>query len=261
MLLASSDVLPPAELATPVWLDAMSAAVGGVFGALTARRADLDVMGALFIAVATGIGGGLIRDTLLQRGTPAALTNPWLVPTALGAALVGLLFARPVVRLTLLLTLLDALFLGIYSIVGTEKAFRADLPLLSCVLLGVVTGVGGGLLRDILVGDRPMLLLPGAVYASAAAGGTTLFTVALALGGSTAVWFVPALALTVLMRLGSLRFGWNTPGPAAVDARMATVTSWPARLVRRSKPATPGGPAHDEPPRPGRGTRRGPDQR
>ncbi|SHN45089.1 trimeric intracellular cation channel family protein [Cryptosporangium aurantiacum] len=222
-----------AALTIPAWLDAASAAVGGLFGALTARQAGLDLMGSVVIAVATGLGGGLLRDTLLQRGTPVALTNPWLISTALVAALGGILFARVATRLSTPFALLDALFLGVYSVVGADKAVRAELPLVSCVLLGVITGVGGGVLRDILVGDRPVLLRPGAVYATAAALGATLYAVPVSLTGNAGVWFGPAVALVVALRLGAIRLGWSTPSPEAVDARVAAVAALPARLARR----------------------------
>ncbi len=221
-------------LATPVWLDATSAAVGGLFGALTAWRVRLDVTGTLLIALITGLGGGLIRDTLLQQGTPVALTNPWLVSIALAAGAAGILFARLIKRLTAVLTLLDALFLGVYSIVGVDKAVRAELPLVSCVLLGVITGVGGGLLRDVLVGDRPVLLLPGTMYATAAAVGASIFAIALGAGGHAEVWFFLALMVVVVLRLGSLRLGWNTPQPETVNVKFERIATAPRRIVRRT---------------------------
>jgi uncharacterized membrane protein YeiH len=235
LALAPSGGPADAGLAVPVWLDAASAAVGGLFGALTAWRVRLDVMGTLLIALVTGLGGGLIRDTLLQRGTPVALTNPWLVPTALAAGLAGLLFAHMIKRMTGVLIVLDALFLGIYSIVGADKALRAELPIVSCVFLGVITGVGGGLLRDLMVGDRPVLLLPGAVYTTAAAVGAAAFTIAVATGGRTEVWFLAALGLVVILRLASLRWGWNTPQPDAVNARFDSIVMLPRRVVRSGR--------------------------
>lgn len=187
--------------------------LAGVFlfaltGAMAAIRKGFDVVGLLTIAGATGLGGGVLRDLLLGIAPPAALREPRFLIAAVAAGLVGLLFGARIDRFRPAFTALDALGLGAYAAVGAQKALSAGLSGTSATLLGVVTAVGGGVLRDLLSGAAPLTFLPGHVYTLAALAAAGAYTL-LAPGWVAAA---AAVALAVALRLLSLRLDWRT-GP------------------------------------------------
>lgn len=204
----------------PLGVDLAAVALGGLSGAVVAVRHRFDVGGVVVLAIVTGLGGGIIRDTLLQRGTPVALTSPWLLPAAVVAGCVTFLFSATVATNATwtgrLYTVLDASFLAVYAAVGTAKGLEAGLPAVTCVLLGVATGTGGGLLRDVIVNTQPDLLRPGAFYASAAAVGCTVEVVLVRQGGlSTGAGYI-SIVVIVALRLVSVWRGWESPEPTDV---------------------------------------------
>src|SRR4029453_7994930 len=107
------------------------------------------------LALATGVGGGMVRDLLIGADPPAALRVPVYLPGVALAALLALMFASWIARVNRLLDVLDALLLGLWTVMGAEKALVYQLPIPSVVFLGVVTATGGGVLRDLLSGSAP----------------------------------------------------------------------------------------------------------
>lgn len=193
----------------PLALDLAGVFLFALTGALAAIRKGFDVVGLFTIALATGLGGGVLRDLLLGAAPPGALREPRFLISAGSAALLGWIFGARIDRFRPAFTLLDALGLGAYAAVGAQKALAAGLGAGAATLLGVVTAVGGGILRDLLSRDAPLTFLPGHVYtlaALASAGAYTLLAPA---------WIAAptAVALAVALRLLSLRLDWRT-GPA-----------------------------------------------
>ncbi len=213
------DAASQALAIIPVWVDISAAALGGVLGSLAAVRARYDINGALIVGVATGLGGGMIRDALLNTGLPSALTSPWLLPTAIIAALVTFLFGRQAHlvhdRVGPVVIVLDAVFLAEYTIVGVERGLAAGLPFVSVVFIGVITGVGGGILRDLLLHRSPTVLNPGKLEAAASLIGAALQTGAAYLIGPVWALLVGFVIVTTL-RLCSAFLGWETR-PALAD--------------------------------------------
>ncbi len=209
----------------PTWVDVVAAGVGALSGGLVAVRARFDINGTLLLAIVTGLGGGIIRDVLLSAGPPVAFRSPQLLPTTLAVGLVVVIFARNVDRIAArvgrLVIVTDAVFLGVYSIVGTAKGLNAYLPATSCVLLGVLTGLGGGLIRDILVNEQPEVLRPGAFVAMTSVAGCTLYVVAVGAGldafGSVALAVTSGLVIVALRLLAVWR-GWESPSAAELPA-------------------------------------------
>jgi len=180
---------------------------------LAALRRGYDIVGLFALAFVTGVGGGLLRDGLfIQQGPPAVTADSRYILVILLAGLVGLFFHNWVRRLTRGIALLDALGLGAYAVVGVEKSLAAGLSIAAAVLVGVINAVGGGLLRDMLVRDEPLLLKPGQFYALAAFGGCLLFVLLV-------VYFrMPApraglitVAATFVFRVLAIQFNWRTP--------------------------------------------------
>jgi uncharacterized membrane protein YeiH len=216
--------ITPIKLVAPQY-EIAATFVGAVSGSLIAVRKRFDIMGVLTIAIVNGLGGGIIRDVLLQKYGIAAFQHQYLLWTALFAGLVGFFFAELIRRGRLMFMLVDSLSLGLFAIIGSDKALSAQLGIVPVILLGVITATGGGILRDVLTGEVPQALQPGSMYAFAATVGTSAFVLML-------VWLnlvkplaaFTAVALILGLRLFSIFLGWQTPTP--VD-----LTPWIARAV------------------------------
>ncbi len=165
-----------------VWLDLAGVFFFAVSGSLLAARKQFDIIGSLLLASVVSLGGGVIRDIIINAGPPAAFTNPaYLAPPLLATVLVYFLFSS-VQRFTSLLILFDAGGLALFCITGTLKALDAGMNPVAAVLLGVTTAVGGGLLRDITANEVPQLFDPRDLYALPAFAGAAL-TVVLSVTG------------------------------------------------------------------------------
>jgi uncharacterized membrane protein YeiH len=198
----------PASLIEAVDLAAVLAS--GLSGALLASNKRFDLGGLAFLTMVAGLGGGLIRDVLLQRGLPVALSTPNYLLTVILAALLGYFFEKSVRRVLPLLTVVDGLGLGLYTVTGCIRASQAGLGPLPTVVVGVLTAVGGGILRDVLAGDAPVIFQR-EVYATAALMGSVLFVVLSKLGADTQLAAVAGFLSACGLRLVSVWRGWNLP--------------------------------------------------
>ena len=191
-------------------LDLLGVFVFGLSGASLAVEQGLDLFGVLVLAVAAALGGGLLRDVLLGALPPAALQDSRYLLVAVVAGVVTLLAARYVQRLAPLVRLLDAAGLGLFVAAGTAKALSAGLGTAPAMALGCLTGIGGGIVRDLLVGQVPTVLrrelyaVPALLGASAVCLGDGLH----ARPGPTAV--VAAGLVFALRMLGVWR-DWHFP--------------------------------------------------
>lgn len=202
---------------------------GALAGALVGVRLRFDLVGVLTLAVISGLGGGIIRDLLLNTGV-YALENPRLLISAVVAGLVVFFFFTVADRLQWSLFLIDAISLGIFAAIGSDKALLAGLAIVPALLLGTITAVGGGLLRDVLTNDVPQVLRPGGFYASVAvAGCVTYVSLVSWLGVVKPLALLVAVVLVVVLRLITYWLGWQTP--TATDLT-PIVASAPRHAVR-----------------------------
>jgi uncharacterized membrane protein YeiH len=181
-------------------------------GALAGLKRGYDVIGVFVLAVIAAGGGGMIRDGLLiSQGPPGLLTDPYYLMMALAATVVTLLFHRLVDRLGKAIAVIDALGLGAYAVHGLQLAMQAGLSLPGVVLSGMITAVGGGVLRDILVREEPLLFKPGQFYALVALGGCLLFLGLVGFGVAAPNHAALAtVATTFALRMLAIRFNWRT---------------------------------------------------
>lgn len=200
---------------TPLWLDLLTVAMAGVTGALMGVSLRFDIVGVTALAFLTGLGGGIIRDLLLGQ-VPVAIRGNDYVITAVAAAAVGFFFARWVRRFGWVLTWFDAASLGLFGVIGTSKALANGISVAPAILVGIVTAVGGGALRDVFTGQPPEIFKPGQLRALAVLGGVLVYVgldrLDVRLSVSTAV----AMLVTFALRMGALKLGWTTP--TAIDA-------------------------------------------
>jgi uncharacterized membrane protein YeiH len=211
--------VPEPEFATPlVVLDLTGIFFFAVAGALVAVRKNLDLFAALVLGGITGLGGGFIRDVLIGATPPAALTD-WrylLVPVLAG--LLTFAFHPAVSRLERVVTLFDAFGLAVFCVTGALKAVEFGLGPVPAALMGMVTGIGGGMIRDVLVGSVPVIF-EGVLYATPALAGAAI---AVLLDRADLPFLVVAAAgfsTCLTWRLLALVRGWRAPlpkGPANV---------------------------------------------
>lgn len=208
-------------LQVPLWIDLTAVVVGALAGAGIAARERFDIVGALLLAVVMGLGGGIIRDLLLGL-RPVAVTSRYYLPTAAIAAVAGYLFSSLMRRFGAIFVVLEALSVGLFTVVGVEKALLYDLPYVSAIFIGVSAAVGGGVLVD-LIARRPVEIVHrGPWNATAALVGASVYTVAAALNAPTGVCQAAAFAVVVGMRLAALRWGLHAPAPADVGHKFTT---------------------------------------
>ncbi len=191
-------------------LDLLGVFFFALSGSLLAARRQFDLVGSLLLASLTGLGGGVIRDLVLGV-TPIAFSSPvYLAPPLLATLVVFFLHAR-VERLGKPLLVFDAAGLGLFCTTGAIKALDLGMNPVAAAVLGVTTGVGGGLLRDVVANRDPQLFDTRDLYAIPAMLGAGLVTLAWVLGWSS-VWVTLAVAMLVfLLRILSLRFRWVAP--------------------------------------------------
>lgn len=198
------------QFVLPIAFDLAATFLFAVTGALVAMRKGYDFIGVFVLALVTGVGGGLLRDGLFLQQVPAMLDSRYLLAVTVAAA-IGLLFGELLNRFSVFFMLVDALGLGIYAVVGAQKTLDLGLDWVPALLIGVINAVGGGLMRDMLTYEAPLVFRPGEFYAAAALAGCAVF-IALAVGLQ-----LPAhqaafagIAVTLAVRMASVRFGWRT---------------------------------------------------
>jgi uncharacterized membrane protein YeiH len=202
---------PPVLLA----LDLAGTLAFAVNGALTALRvARLDIVGVVTLGMITALGGGIIRDVLLDRLPPATFSDWRYLAVAAGGGLVAFLFGRRLDRLTTLITVMDAAGLSLFAVTGAGTALDLGLGPAPAAILGAVTGVGGGTLRDVLVRRIPSVLSSG-LYAIPALVGATATVVVTELGVYDVPTAVGAAALCFGIRMIGVHFDLDAPTPPA----------------------------------------------
>ncbi|GAB2448145.1 putative membrane protein YeiH [Conyzicola lurida] len=197
----------------PAWADILAIGIGSLQGALFAaqfRDRRLDLLGVAVIGIATGFGGGILRDVLLNQ-LPAAMQSNWYLPTAVIAALVGMFLERIFSRLSKVITVLDALTIGLFGAIGTTKALAVGVPPVPAVFLGAVSAVGGSILRDLLLNLPIAIMQVGSLYAIAALAGTSSIVVSIAFGVNVTIAAVVGVVVTFGVRILAVLFNWSLP--------------------------------------------------
>jgi uncharacterized membrane protein YeiH len=184
-------------------------------GALTALRiARLDIVGVVTLGMITALGGGIIRDALLDSLPPATFSDWRYLAVAAGGGLVAFVFGRRLERLNTPITLLDAAGLSLFAVTGASKAIVHGLGPAQAVILGTITGVGGGTIRDVLIRQVPSVLRSG-LYAIPALVGATITVVVGLVGGYHPATAIVAAAVCFGIRMVGVRFDLNAPTPPA----------------------------------------------
>ena len=194
-------------------LELVGVLVGAMSGALAAVRKQFDVFGIMVLAWAAGLGGGILRDVLIGAVPPVGISNWRFIMTAVVGATVIYFFHPRLERARRFIVVLDAGALALFSVVGTIKGLEYGTTLTAAVVVGVMTGVGGGVLRDLLSGEVPVVLHHRQLYAIPALLGSTATAVLWWQEAITTATSVTVVIAVFALRVGALRFQLKAPGP------------------------------------------------
>lgn len=202
----------PTMFTLPVWFDLGATFAFALTGALAAMKRGYDIVGVFFLALVSGIGGGLIRDGIfLQEGITPLLTKPNYLYVILAAVLIGIVMGERVHHFNRVIAMVDALGLGAFACFGVQKSLMVGLGPTAAVFVGVINAVGGGLLRDIITREEPLTFRPGQFYVLVALAGAVIFVALAVQSGidATTAAFI-SIAVTFLFRMLTIIFNWRT---------------------------------------------------
>ena len=190
--------------------DYLAVIIGAITGALFAVARKLDIVGTVAIGVITAYGGGIIRDMLLNSHGFFFMQHPLLIVACACIAAVVFVFSRSARKLESGLFYADALSMSWFALAGTVKSWNADVGIVLAIVLGTVTAVGGGALRDICTGETPVIFKAGNFYAISAFLGATFFVACESLGAPILVSSIGCVVISFMLTLMSRHFGWHT---------------------------------------------------
>lgn len=212
----SASVIASESVAIPLAFELLAVVVAAATGALTARENKLDLVGAIGLAVLVSLGGGLIRDVILQEGNVYILRQPLALPVAIATAAAVFTFPVMVEKPDRLVAILDIFSVGLFAVMGADKTMLYGYPAITCVMMGFFTAVGGGLLRDVCLARVPYIFQRSNLYAIAAIAGALTYIV---LVQCLNIWNIAAaaisVAVTMVVRWWSIRY--NIMSPTEVD--------------------------------------------
>jgi uncharacterized membrane protein YeiH len=190
-------------------VDLFGVFVGAFTGTLVARRHGYDITGIWTLALVSGLGGGIVRDVCLQVGPPLALTEPAYLPLVAVATFAGAFYGHRIDQTWKPIVFADSVALVTFAVAGCLRTIAYDLGPWSTVLLGVITAVGGGVMRDVFTGDTPMIFRRGELYALAALGASLAMVLANELDAPKGILVIVGYGVGLSLRFGSLRYGWR----------------------------------------------------
>ena len=224
-----------AQLIIPLWADLAAVGVGAVQGAMFAAgfqgQRRLDLLGVAIIGIMVGMGGGLIRDLLIGV-PPATLQSNWYLITASAAALLGMLLASALHRANGVIVALDAVAIGMFGAFGTSKALLVGLPIIPAIFVGAAAAVGGGMLRDVIMGLPVSIMHVGSLYAVAAGVGCTALAVAFSLGMPIVPAAILCIVLTALIRILAVVFDLSLPEQRSLHRRKVAAETGTINIIR-----------------------------
>lgn len=197
-------------------LDLVGTFVFALSGAVLGTRRNMDVFGVLVLAFVTAASGGILRDLLLGAVPPDSIASWHALAISTAAGLLAFWLQAPISRLRRPVLILDAAGLGVFAVAGTYKALAYGLTPPMAALLGMISGIGGGMVRDVLTARVPVVL-KAEIYAVAALAAALVVVTGHWLGLSPALVSLPAIALCLALRMVAISRGWRLPSRPPAD--------------------------------------------
>ncbi|WP_035425297.1 trimeric intracellular cation channel family protein [Atopobium fossor] len=220
----------------PIWLDLAAVIVGALAGVWSAQERKLDLVGYIGLSFLCGLGGGLIRDMAMQVGSVYMLQSPYAIPFVVATGVIGYFFPQIIKRFPNLLDWLDILSVGLFVVAGTDKAIHYNLYPMACMLMGVVTGVGGGMMRDVFLGDTPRIFQRSNFYAVAAIGGAIVYySLTHVSHYNLEISAAASIFVTLGLRRLSLRYNVTLPTEMDLTPKVAAGAKKIKEKTRRNK--------------------------
>jgi len=212
VIVLSSDNILPVPLLIQA-LDLFGTMAFAVTGAFKAIEHKSDVVGIVILATMTGVAGGVMRDVLFGRVPPLAIVNPLYLTITVATGVVMFFLYRSLKKHWNLFLKFDAIGLGVFTVIGATFAYNLfGLNFLVMAFAGVLTAVGGGILRDVFVNELPIVFVK-ELYASASFIGVVIFFVLLTAGIDLNVAAIPSIIAATALRLLAMKYNWNLPLP------------------------------------------------
>lgn len=206
-----SDILPVPLLVQI--LDLFGTAAFAVTGAFKAIEHKSDIVGIIILATMTGVAGGIIRDVIFGRIPPLAIINPLYLIISVATGVVIFFLYRMLKKHWNLFLKFDAIGLGVFTVIGATFAYNLfGLNFLAMAFAGVLTAVGGGILRDVFVNEVPIVFVK-ELYASASFIGVVIFFGLLSAGADLNLAAIPSIVAVTALRLLAMKYNWNLPRP------------------------------------------------
>lgn len=220
-------------LSVPWGIDYASVVVGVLTGALFGCRRKFDVVGITVLGFLTGYGGGIVRDLLMGARDIYFMQHPDLIWVSFGICLVTFYFRGLFLDLDRSILFADTLSIALFALAGANKAFAYGLDPVYVVIMGTVTAVGGGAIRESFVGVAPAIFRQSNYYAVACVGGSVAFTVLAFAGVDLVASGFACVGAVVALRFASIRFGWQTRAEADLTPRVEAAASRAVRTMRQ----------------------------
>lgn len=195
-------------------IDGVGIFVFSLSGGLLGVRKRFDLFGVLVLAFVVAVAGGIMRDVLIGELPPASIRRIEPFAIAMVGGVVAFLWHAEVQANARLIKVFDTVGLGLFAATGAQKALIYGVDPLMAAILGMVSGIGGGIVRDVLAGETPFVFLPGELYAVAALAGALVVAYAPLTGASPGAAMLAGAALCVFLRVMSARHGWRIPAAA-----------------------------------------------
>lgn len=202
----------------PLWAELCAAGLGGLQGALFAageKGRRIDVLGVLVIGLVVALGGGLLRDIVLNQPPVVIWMNGYLIVASV-CAILGMVVHKLLTRAGWVITALDAVVMGLFGAIGASKALSLGVGEVGALIVGVIGAIGGGMLRDVFLGLPISFLHVGTLYAVAAGTGVGALILLTELGVPLPAAALICVAVTTVTRLTAVVFGWTFPEQGAL---------------------------------------------
>jgi len=219
----------------PLWLELLAASLGGLQGALFAaghKDRRIDLLGVIVIGLTVSLGGSLLRDIVLNQ-PPVVVWSNWYLLVAGVSALAGMLLQPLFSRAVWVITVLDAVVMGLFGAIAASKALSLGVGSVGALVVGVIGAIGGGVLRDIILNRPVSVLHVGTLYAVAAASGAGTLIILVRFDAPILVAGIVGTAVTVAVRLAAVIFDLTFPEQKAASLKRGGNSTPRSRWIAR----------------------------